>query len=327
MTRLVVILSVLLAGALLLSLAIGPATLSPGELWRAYTGADAGTAALIAVEIRLPRTLLAAMIGATLGLSGAALQGYLRNPLAEPGLIGVSSSAALGAVLVFYFGAAAQFALALPLGGIAGALAAVLVIRLLAGRTGGAMALILAGIAVNSFAGALTVFALNMAPSPYALVEIFFWLLGGLTDRSLEHVWLAGPFMLAGWLLLGSVGRGLDALTLGEEGARSLGFNLAALQWRLVLGTALAVGAATAVAGVIGFVGLVVPHILRPWVGSKPGRLLLTSALGGAVLTVAADIFVRAVTPYNEVKLGVVTALVGAPFFLHLVLQWRRGRA
>lgn len=309
------------------SLLVGPAAIGLGQTISGLFGSEAGTVTLIMQEIRLPRALLALMIGATLGLSGAALQGYLRNPLAEPGLIGVSASAALGAVIAFYFGLSAVFALALPLGGMIGATVAVLVIQLLAGREGGSLTLILAGIAVTSFAGAMTSLALNLAPSPFAAIEILFWMLGSLTDRSMTHVWLAGPFMLLGWVLLLSTARALDALTLGEDAARSLGFDLRGVRRRLVFGTALSVGAATSVAGIIGFVGLVVPHLLRPLVGHRPGRLLPASALGGGVLLLAADIMVRLLPPGREIQLGVLTALIGAPFFLHLVLRTRQALA
>lgn len=326
-----VILLPALGGATLVALAgsllVGPAGLMPETVLHALLEADSGTAALVVREIRLPRSLLAAAIGATLGLSGAALQGYLRNPLAEPGLIGVSGAAALGAVMTLYTGASAAFALALPLGGIGGAIAAVVLVLLLAGRHADTLTLILAGVAVTSLAAALTSLALNLAPSPYAALEIVFWLLGSLSGRSMEHVALALPFMAVGWVLLASVGRALDALALGEDAAQSLGFHLPAVRVRLVLGTALSVGAATAVAGTIGFVGLVVPHTLRPLVGHRPSALLPASALGGALLVVLADILVRAVTPTNELKLGVVTALIGAPFFFTLVIRARRGMA
>jgi len=326
-----VILLPALGGATLMALAgsllVGPAGLMPETVLRALVETDSGTAALVVREIRLPRSLLAVAIGATLGLSGAALQGYLRNPLAEPGLIGVSGAAALGAVMTLYTGASAAFALALPLGGIGGAIAAVVLVLLLAGRHADTLTLILAGVAVTSLAAALTSLALNLAPSPYAALEIVFWLLGSLSGRSMEHVALALPFMAVGWVLLASVGRPLDALSLGEDAAQSLGFHLPAVRVRLVLGTALSVGAATAVAGTIGFVGLVVPHTLRPLVGHRPSALLPASALGGALLVVLADILVRAVTPTNELKLGVVTALIGAPFFFTLVIRARRGMA
>jgi iron complex transport system permease protein len=305
------------------SLLVGPAGIGPVQVAEGLFGGQSEAVALVVQEVRLPRSLLGLMVGATLGLAGAALQGYLRNPLAEPGLIGVSAAAALGAVLTLYTGISSQFPLALPLGGMAGAVLAVLLVQVLAGREAGTLTLVLAGVAVTSFAAALTSLALNLAPSPFAALEIVFWLLGSLADRSMEHVYLAAPFMLLGWLMLGSLGRALDALTLGEDAARSLGFNLTAVRGRLILGTALAVGAATSVAGAIGFVGLVVPHLLRPLMGHRPGALMLSSALGGAVLTLLADIAVRAITPGQELKLGVVTALVGAPFFFLLVVKTR----
>ena len=307
------------------SLMVGPAGLDQVDAILGLFGQGSRAAVLIVQEVRLPRALLALMVGATLGLSGAALQGLLRNPLAEPGLIGVSGAAALGAVVALYFGLSAIFAYALPLGGMIGALAAVLLVQALAGRGREPLGLILAGVAVASFAGAMTALALNLAPSPFAALEIVFWLLGSLTDRSMTHVWLAAPFMVAGWALLLTCGRALDALTLGEDVAESLGFDPTALRRRVVLGTALSVGAATSVAGVIGFVGLVVPHMLRPLVGNRPGALLWASAVGGAALTLAADIAVRVVLPGRDLKLGVLTALIGAPFFLALVLRLRRG--
>lgn len=306
------------------SLLVGPAAIGLRELFDAIVAGEADTAALIIREVRLPRAILGLMIGATLGLAGAALQGLLRNPLAEPGLIGVSASAALGAVLTFYTGLAGLFALALPLGGMAGACVGVAIVQSLAGRDGSPLTLILAGIAVTSFAAALTSLALNLAPNPFAALEIVFWLMGSLADRSFDHVWLSAPFMVAGWLLLLTLGRPLDALTLGEDAAQTLGFDLRAIRRRLVFGTALCVGAATSVAGAIGFIGLVVPHLLRPLVGHRPSALLPASALGGAVLTLAADVAVRLFSPGRELKLGVLTALVGAPFFLFLVLRLRR---
>jgi len=282
---------------------------------------------IILTEIRLPRTLLALLVGGTLGLCGAALQGLLRNPLAEPGLLGASSGAAFGAVLVFYFGLASAQSLLLPLGAVLGSLAALAVLYALAGRRGDFLTIVLAGIAINAFTAALTSLALNFAPSPYAALEILFWMLGSLADRSLVHVTLALPLMVPGWLLVAMAARGLDALTLGEETAASLGFAPRRTQWLVVSGTALAVGGAVAVAGVVGFIGLVVPHLLRPWVGHQPSRLLLPSFLGGALLATVADSVIRLMPPGPELKLGVVTALLGAPFFLHLVMRPRTSGA
>ena len=313
-----------LLAAFLLSLLVGPAAIGFGDVMAGLFHGDLGTTAIIVQEIRLPRAVLGLTIGATLGLSGAALQGFLRNPLAEPGLVGISASAAFGAVVTFYTGLAATFALAVPLGGMAGAGIAVLVVQLLAGRNGSPLSLILAGIAVTSFAGALTSLALNIAPNPYAALEIMFWLMGSLADRSFDHVWLAAPFMALAWVLLLGLGRPLDALTLGEDAAQTLGFDLRGVRHRLVIGCALGVGAATSVAGAIGFIGLVVPHLLRPLARHRPSVLLPASAIGGAILTLAADVAVRLLSPERELKLGVLTALIGAPFFLILVLRTRR---
>jgi iron complex transport system permease protein len=296
----------------LLDLFLGGAVDDPRTLW------------LIFSEIRMPRAVLATVVGVTLGLAGAALQGYLRNPLAEPGLVGASSTAALGAVLMLYTGASTWFAMALPVGGIAGAMVGLALVTLLAGSGSGTLTLILAGVAVNTLAAALTSLTLNLAPSPYAALEIIFWLLGSLQDRSFEHVRVALPFMVVGWVLLLQLGRALDALSIGEEAAASLGFRLPRLRLLLLLGVGLSVGAAVAVSGAIGFIGLVVPHLLRPLVGHRPGVLLPASALGGAALTLAADIGVRLLPTASELKLGVLTALIGSPFFLYLIVSMRR---
>lgn len=318
------VLGLLVAGLFAASLLIGPAGLGLGESLAALVSGKGGPVVLVMQEIRLPRAILGLLTGAALGLSGAAMQGYLRNPLAEPGLIGVSSSAALGAVLALQSGLAASFALALPLCALAGAGLSVLLILLMAGPRGGALALILAGIAISALTASLTSLVLNLSPNPFAAMEIVYWMMGSLADRSMTHVWLAAPFMLVGMAALLTLGRGLDALTLGEDAAQTLGVNLSRLRWALILGTAAAVGAGVAVAGAVGFVGLVVPHILRPWVGARPSRLLPASALGGAAMLLAADIATRLIAPDSDLKLGVLTAIVGAPFFLHLIWRMRR---
>jgi iron complex transport system permease protein len=324
MTRaLIPMLAGLVAVLFAASLLIGPAALGLAESLTALFRGEGGPVVLVMQEIRLPRAILGLLVGAVLGLSGAAMQGFLRNPLAEPGLIGVSSSAALGAVLALQSGLAAAFALALPLAALAGAGVAVLLILLLAGPRGGALSLILAGIAISALTGALTSLVLNLSPNPFAAMEIVYWMMGSLADRSMTHVWLAAPFMLVGMALLLLTGRALDALTLGEDAARSLGVNLERLRLLLIGGTALAVGASVAVAGAIGFVGLVIPHLLRPLTGGQPSRLLLASALGGAAMILASDIAVRLIAPDQDLKLGVLTALVGAPFFLHLLWKLR----
>ncbi len=313
----------LVAVLFVVSLLTGPAGFGPGESIRALISGQGDAVTLVMREIRLPRAILAVLVGVSLGIAGAALQGYLRNPLAEPGLIGVSGSAALGAVIALQTGIAASFVLALPLAALAGALAATLLILLLAGPRGGSMTLILAGIAISALASAMLSLVLNLSPNPFAVSETVFWMLGSLADRSFTHVWIALPFMAVGWGLLLSLGRSLDALTLGEDAAASLGIRLKRARLSLVLGVAAAVGAATAVAGAVGFVGLVVPHILRPFVGARPSRLLPASALGGAALVLAADIATRLILPERDLKLGVLMAIVGAPLFLHLIYKTR----
>lgn len=310
-----------------LSLLVGPAGLTPVQALAALLRGEGIAETIVMREIRLPRALLAVMVGASLGMAGAVMQGYLRNPLAEPGILGISASASLGAVLALQTGVAATFALALPLAGLAGALIGVVLVISLAGSRGGALTLILAGIAISAFAGALTSLVLNLSPNPFAASEIVFWMMGSLSDRSFQHVWLALPFMIIGWIVLMSTCRALDALTLGEDAAASLGVDLAALRLRVVGGATLVVGAGTAVTGAIGFVGLVVPHILRPLVGSQPGRLVPASALGGAAMVLAADLAVRLILPERDLKLGVLTALVGAPLFLHLIHKTRQAGA
>ena len=325
--RLALALSALCAALFVAALLSGPAGMAPGDSLRALIRDDGTPLSVVMREIRLPRALLAALVGAALGLSGAALQGYLRNPLAEPGLIGVSGAAALGAVLALQTGLAAAAPLALPLAALAGALAAVLLILVLAGPRGGSITLILAGIAISALAGALTSLVLNLSPNPFAAADIVFWMMGSLADRSFTHVALALPFIALGAVMLLSLGRGLDALTLGEDAAEAMGLRLPRLRMVLILGVAASVGAATAVAGAVGFVGLVVPHLLRPFVGARPSALLWASALGGAAMVLAADIAVRETLPERDLKLGVLMALVGAPLFLHLIYKTRREMA
>ncbi len=306
---------------------MGPAALGLGESLQALVTGQGEAVVLVMREIRLPRAILGLTVGAVLGISGAAMQGFLRNPLAEPGLVGVSSSAALGAVIALQTGLAASFTLALPLAALAGAAISVLLILGLAGPRGGALALILAGVAISALAAAGVALILNLSPNPFAAMEIVFWMMGSLADRSMTHVALALPFMLAGSALLLTLGRGLDALTLGEDAAEALGVRLGRVRLLLILGTALSVGAAVAVAGAVGFVGLVVPHILRPLVGARPSRLLPAAALGGAAMLLAADVAVRVIAPDRDLKLGVLTAIVGSPFFLHLIWRMRRVEA
>jgi iron complex transport system permease protein len=321
---LIAVLAAVVALLFIASLSIGYAPLAIDRAIEDILNGRDTLAALVFRELRVPRAMLGVLVGFSLGMTGAAMQGLMRNPLAEPGIIGVSGAAAFGAVLTFYFGLAGTFSFALPIGGIAGAFAATIVLFALAGGGAGTMTLILAGVAINSFTGALTALVLNLSPNPFAVSEIVFWLMGSFADRSLSYVWLVLPMMAVGWILVGATGPALDALTLGEDTAASLGINLPRLRLQLIAGTALAVGAAVAVTGAIGFVGLVVPHVLRPLVGHRPGRLLLVSGLGGAALTLAADILVRIIPVRPELKLGVVTAIIGAPFLFSLIYRLRR---
>jgi iron complex transport system permease protein len=310
------------AGALaVLSLFIGYAPLSPAEVVRGLMG-EGGPAAIVVQEIRAPRALLALLIGASLGLGGAALQGLMRNPLAEPGVIGISAAASLGAVGAMYYGLSAVWPWALPAAAMTGAGIATLFLLWVSAR-GGVLSLILAGVAVSSLCAALTSVALNLSPNAYAASEIVYWLLGSLKDRSLDEVVLAAPFVAVGAVLILMHGRQLDALSLGDDAALSMGVDVRGLAAILVVGVALCVGASVAAAGAIGFVGLIVPHVLRPWVGQEPSRLLLPSAFGGAALLVAADMAVRLVPSPAELMVGVMTAVIGAPFFLWLIFRTR----
>jgi iron complex transport system permease protein len=315
------LLAILMAGAA--SLLAGSIWLSPGAILSAVSAPHPTLAGLIVSEIRLPRLILGILVGGILGLSGAVLQGLLRNPLAEPGLLGVSSGASLGAVIAIYYGFTAHFMLAAPLFGLVGGLVTA-GLALALSRNGGTFALILAGAAISSIASAGVSLALNLAPSPYAAYEIMTWLLGSLSDRSWNDVELAGPFIVAGGVLLLLTARAIDALALGEAQAESLGVHVGRARLLALLGTALGVGAATSVAGAIGFVGLVAPHLVRPLVGHRPGKSLVPSALTGALLVVLADIATRVIRFGPEIKLGVFVSLVGAPFFLWLVLHVRK---
>ena len=308
----------------LLSLAVGQVWINP--LNGLFGASDDVTRVdqIILLQIRLPRAILGLAIGGILGLSGAVLQGLLRNPLAEPGVMGMSASASLGAVIAIYTGLTTAFAYALPIAALFGALFGVLLLLLLAGRSADVLTLILSGVAITSLASALTSLALNLSSNPFASLEIVFWMLGSLTDRSMVHVWLSVPLILVGSVMLFSTARALDALSLGPDVARSLGVDMRRTRSMAIVGTAVGVGAATAVSGTIGFVGLIVPHLLRPLVGSRPSRLLPVSALGGAAFLLAADLFIRLVMPDKDLKLGVVTAIIGAPFFLWLLRKIRR---
>jgi iron complex transport system permease protein len=277
----------------------------------------------IIAELRIPRVVLALLIGSGLGMAGAAMQGYLRNPLADPGLFGVSATAALGAVVSIFFGLAAT-PFVLSGFALAGAALAVLLLSIIAGQSGSVIVFTLAGVVISSLAGALTALVISLAPTPFATGQIVNWLMGALTDRSWDEVMWAAPLIVLGMGVITSAGRALDALTLGEAAARTLGVRPVVLQAQIVIGVGLVVGASVAAAGIIGFVGLIVPHLIRPLTDRRPSAVLLPSALAGALLLLMADTAVRAAPTVSELRLGIAMSLLGAPFFLALLLKMRR---
>ena len=310
---------------LLIALAIAvPLSLLAGRVWIDPFDPLTPNAAIILTELRLPRALLALCVGAGLGGAGAAMQGYLRNPLADPGLFGIAPGAALGAVLSFWTGYSAA-PWTLPVFSLAGAAAAMGLLVLIAGRSGSVALFTLAGMMIASLAGALMSLAISFSPTPFAMSEIVTWLMGALTDRGWHEVWIAAPLTLVGLTLLRLAGRGLDALTLGEAAARSLGVEPRILQALMIAGVGLTVGSGVAVAGIIGFVGLMVPHFARPFTNRRPSALIVPSALAGALLLLVADCLCRVLPTASELRLGIALSLLGAPFFLALLLRMKRG--
>jgi iron complex transport system permease protein len=324
---LVLALGTLVGILFVISLGVGPVRLSPTSTVEALFGHGGEAQRIIVQEIRLPRAVLALSIGAILGLSGAALQGLVRNPLASPSLFGAPQAAAFAAVLTISLGFADVRSFVLPLAAIAGAFTSVFMLVVIAGRNASHLVVILAGLAISSLAGAATALAMNLAPNPFAVLEIAFWLLGSIEDRSFRHVMLALPFIVLGAAVLVSRRHAFRALTLGEDAAQSLGIDVRRLRLSVIAGVALGVGAAVAVSGTIGFIGLVAPHLVRPLVRHDPGRVLVPSALVGAALLLAADTAVRLIPTATDVKVGVLTAIIGVPFFLYLIVRDRRALA
>lgn len=326
MTRFGFVTVLLILGALSLALSLlnGTAPLSLAETLAALFGAGQETTRLIVWEIRLPRTLAAFLTGAALGASGAALQGLLRNPLADPGVLGVSASASLGAVIAIYFGLAAVSALAVPLLAIGFASAATALLAVVAAARVSPVQLLLAGVGLSSFAGALTALAINLAPEPFALSDLISWMLGSVANRSFTDLALAAPFWIAGGLLVTLAAPGLRALTLGEATASTLGVDIKRLRLMVVAGSALLTGAAVSVAGVIGFVGIVAPHLARPFVHHDPARLIWPSALLAGVMLALADTLLRIAPLDQELRLGVAVALIGAPIFVWIAARTAR---
>jgi len=312
-------------GLFILSLQLGPVGLSPRTVFAALAGYGDPVDILIVQELRLPRAVLALLIGATLALSGAALQGLVRNPLAAPSVFGAPSAAAFGAVLAIGTGLADALSYTLPIASMLAALISVGALLLLAGPSASMLTLLLAGLALSSLAGAAVSLALNLAPNPFAALEIAFWLLGSLEDRSFQHVTMAAPLILLSWVLLFLSRSSLRVLTLGEDVARTSGVDMMRLKLVTVTGVAMGVGAAVSVSGVIGFVGLVTPHLVRPLVGHDPARIHIPAMLAGSTLLLAADCASRLIPSTGEIRIGVLTAIIGVPFFIWLVLK-QRGR-
>jgi len=310
-----------LFAALIMSLFFGAADLSVPQTLQALLGTGRETDVTIVRELRLPRALLGAVIGAGLGASGAALQGYTRNPLAAPGILGFTSCAALGAVIALYFG----FSHWVPLAALIGTALGVLLILKIAGPRKGASTLILAGVGIGALATALTGLIMNFAPNPWALSEIVYWLMGSLKNAEISGLIICAPLTALGIALLLFVGPDLRTLSLGEETATSLGVSLNKTRAFLITGTALCVGSGVAIAGAIGFIGLFVPHIIRLIFGPDPMKLIPLSAIGGAAFLVLADIITRALTgPGTQLYLGILTSLIGVPFFLYLAVKETR---
>jgi iron complex transport system permease protein len=309
---------------MLASLNFGYVNLSQIDLIRAAFGlADAPTN-LIVQHLRMPRMLLAVLVGMSLGASGAVLQGLLRNPLAEPGTLGITGAASLGAVIAIYFGFVATLPLALPIFAMIGAAIASLILLFVARENGRTLTLILLGVGISGISIALVSLAMNLSPNPWAVSEISMWLLGSVRDRTFREVLLAAPFIGIGMVMLLACAPSLNILSLGEDSARTLGLSIGKLRILAIGGTSLAVGAGVAVSGSVGFVGLMMPHLIRPFVGHMPSRLILPSAIGGGALVLAADIAVRLIAVGPELQLGVLTSLVGTPFFLYLVFSLRK---
>lgn len=326
MTQKTLLIPVLIGLSLLacfLACLIGSTPLPVDRVLAALFGGGEVTDRLVVWQIRLPRAVAAFTVGAALGVSGAALQGLLRNPLAEPGVLGVSASASLAATFALYYGLASLAAWVLPIAAIMGAIAAAAIITIAASHTRSIVTLILIGVGLSSFAGAAMSLLMNLAPNPFSLSDMINWMLGSVANRSFDDIALAAPFLIAGVATLWFSRRGLAVLTLGEEAASGAGLNLRHQRILTVLGAGLATGASVALAGAIGFVGIVAPHIVRPFVDHDPARSLIPSGLLAGLFLVLADIAVRIIPTTNELKLGVVAALIGAPAFVWIAIQRR----
>jgi len=321
--QLIIALSIASVIGIVVACTLGSTPIGIARVISALTGQSSAGDHIVIWEIRLPRSLAAYVVGAALGASGAALQGLLRNPLAEPGVLGVTATASLSATFALYYGLAASSAYLLPVFAIAGALAATALLAAAAMRIQSVVTLILLGVGLSSFSAAAMSLLLNLAPNPFSLADMINWLLGSVANRSFEDLKIVMPFVVAGMAILFFSRRGLSALTLGEEAASGIGLNLGRQRIAVVLGAGLATGASVALAGAIGFVGIVAPHLIRPFVGYDPARSLLPSAMLAGLILVVADIGVRLLPTATELKLGVVAAIIGAPAFIWIAVSRR----
>ncbi|GAA0636033.1 iron complex transport system permease protein [Brevundimonas lenta] len=320
--RLILAITLAIVIAAVFAVLFGETALTGAQFAEAFRDPSSGPGEVL-WQVRAPRVATALIVGVALGLSGAVMQGLLRNPLADPGVLGVSAVAALGAAGAIVLGAAAVpgavETAALVGAGLAGAL-----LVLFSARVRSPEALILFGVALSSFAGAATALIFNLSPSPIATAEVMSWLLGSVQNRSwIDVAWVTPAVLLSGGLAI-LAAPGLRMLSLGEETARTSGLPMARLRLLALLAAALATGAAVAVAGVIGFVGLAAPHLVRTAVRGDPGRLLVPAALAGGLMLILADLLARMTPTDQELKLGVFTALVGAPLFA--LIAWRAAR-
>ena len=329
LATLVAVLGALLAAAFVLGLGVGPSGLAPGEVLRALFGREGGVAGDIVLRVRLPRVVLAALVGASLATAGTLFQALLRNPLADPYVLGVSGGAALGGILALSAGGALGLGYAaVPPASFAGAVVTLLLLLAVAGGRGrlSPTTLLLVGVVFNAFASAAIVFLASSAGLAEG-ARIFLWLIGNLSDARTEVAWAVAAFLGLGLACALPFARALNLLALGEEPAAQLGVPVEAVRRLLLVATSLMVGAAVSVSGLIGFVGLIIPHLLRLAVGPDHRLLVPAAALGGAAFLVVCDTVARSVLAGRELPVGAITALVGGPLFLFLLRRAPRGVA
>jgi iron complex transport system permease protein len=310
-----ILLVVALLVAAVLGVAIGTISVPPSELWNAVRGTGDSTAVMVVRTLRLPRVLLAMLVGIGLGMSGASLQGTMRNPLAEPFLLGVSGGAAVGAVLAYSMGLSPTL---MPIAAFIGAIVAVLAaffVARAAGARGDPRVLLMAGVVVGAFANAAIMVIMANA-EPNTVRNALWWMMGSVGDATWSQVQILGGYILIGCALLVLIGRQIDVLALGEDAAAGLGLDVDKAIRRVFIISALVAAATVSAAGLVGFVGLVVPHIVRAFGVRRHRPLLIGSALVGATLVVLSDLLGRTLRPPAEIPLGAVTALIGVPFFL-----------